>query len=728
MHIRRIALERFGRLDGQEFEFGAGLNVITGPNEAGKTTLREAILFALLGNPRHTTIDRQRGKRVDDRVSWGSNRRFRLALDFVDDTDVNYELVKDWCAQSASLTNCETGERSEGPDLVQRDLRRMTGCGSLKLFRSTVCVEQDAIEEVSAGRREIGDQLQSIVTGGADEASVSAVLADLDDKIAEMERGVTSNAPINPGPIKIILDGIADTDNRLADVRSQVEHAETAVQRLIELNSSISTAEKELGSRRSVRDLCDRHFALEDTLSGSKAAEDALERRIEQVHEASDKLEQADRALTSYVALEAVDADAERELAQLHQRVTTLQEETRQRSAELEKLRKRRPSGAQPKPVRAAPFLIGAAIGLAVFGAGMAVGATRSWTLGVLIGLVGLALLAGSLAKLLLPVHESGPSDLASRISFDDAELERDQQELGQATNELDARLSSLACATYGELVEKLANRKALVRWREISAVRLETLISDRPLEELNEERKAASRRRRDAEESLRDARMQRVTQYDAVGYEALLLDINDRERELEDLRREAIESQARSNAVSYTIEDVYRLEEQHADLETRLAYLEERLEVYRATREAIQEAKELTMRSARDELGPRIGDYLERLTQGRYSRVQADEDLRLEVFSREKDDWIAPGSGALSRGTMDQLYLAVRLALLDLLYREAKPPLLLDDPFVKFDADRREQAIALCKEIAKDHQVLLFTCHDDYDEAADWLIELPAP
>jgi uncharacterized protein YhaN len=138
-----------------------------------------------------------------------------------------------------------------------------------------------------------------------------------------------------------------------------------------------------------------------------------------------------------------------------------------------------------------------------------------------------------------------------------------------------------------------------------------------------------------------------------------------------------------------------------------------------------IEEAKEQTMRSARDELEPRIGAYLRRITQGRYTQVEADDDLNLRVFSQEKGDWVTPESGELSRGTVDQLYLAARLALLDLLYCDIRPPLLLDDPFVKFDPDRREQAMALCKEIAQEHQVLLFTCHDDYDLHADKLITL---
>jgi uncharacterized protein YhaN len=107
---------------------------------------------------------------------------------------------------------------------------------------------------------------------------------------------------------------------------------------------------------------------------------------------------------------------------------------------------------------------------------------------------------------------------------------------------------------------------------------------------------------------------------------------------------------------------------------------------------------------------------------------VQVDDEMQLRVFSREKQDWIAATDGALSQGTLDQLYIAARLALLELLYPEARPPLLLDDPFVKFDADRREQAVGLCKEIAREYQVLLFTCHDGYAEAADWVVQLPVP
>jgi uncharacterized protein YhaN len=72
---------------------------------------------------------------------------------------------------------------------------------------------------------------------------------------------------------------------------------------------------------------------------------------------------------------------------------------------------------------------------------------------------------------------------------------------------------------------------------------------------------------------------------------------------------------------------------------------------------------------------------------------------------------------GQLSKGTLDQLYFALRLALVDLLFPAANPPIFMDDPFVKFDPRRKRAAIGLCQEIANRKQVFLFTCSSDYDQ-----------
>jgi uncharacterized protein YhaN len=89
----------------------------------------------------------------------------------------------------------------------------------------------------------------------------------------------------------------------------------------------------------------------------------------------------------------------------------------------------------------------------------------------------------------------------------------------------------------------------------------------------------------------------------------------------------------------------------------------------------------------------------------------------------------------ALSRGTKEQLLLAVRLAVIgDLAYKGIKLPLLLDDILVNFDERRTEAAAQLLLDWANQgqgHQILFFTCHPHlarlFESRGVELIHLPA-
>ena len=68
-----------------------------------------------------------------------------------------------------------------------------------------------------------------------------------------------------------------------------------------------------------------------------------------------------------------------------------------------------------------------------------------------------------------------------------------------------------------------------------------------------------------------------------------------------------------------------------------------------------------------------------------------------------------------LSRGTREQLYLALRLALVEVYSRRGvEMPLVLDDVLVNFDDGRSQQAAELLRDFAATgHQLLVFTCHE---------------
>ena len=92
-------------------------------------------------------------------------------------------------------------------------------------------------------------------------------------------------------------------------------------------------------------------------------------------------------------------------------------------------------------------------------------------------------------------------------------------------------------------------------------------------------------------------------------------------------------------------------------------------------------------------------------------------------MYSDEKGDWAKPED--LSGGVIDEFYLAFRLALAGLIFRDRKPPLILDDPFVNFDPVRLTKTLNFFKTLAADYQIIIFTLSDLYDEVADNIILL---
>ena len=153
----------------------------------------------------------------------------------------------------------------------------------------------------------------------------------------------------------------------------------------------------------------------------------------------------------------------------------------------------------------------------------------------------------------------------------------------------------------------------------------------------------------------------------------------------------------------------------QRTVLEARLEALRQRISQLEDTYAALTVALE-KLQQARLELqrrfAPKITQsaqaIMERLTEGRYDRLMLDQDLNLHAAAQSEDTlrttlW-------RSDGTMDQLYLALRLAVADALIPGT--PLVLDDALVRFDDRRLRAAMEVLKEEAKDRQVILFTCH----------------
>ena len=155
---------------------------------------------------------------------------------------------------------------------------------------------------------------------------------------------------------------------------------------------------------------------------------------------------------------------------------------------------------------------------------------------------------------------------------------------------------------------------------------------------------------------------------------------------------------------------DPVLLEAQLDGIQEKIDALEADYDALEIAQQALKEADSQLHARLSPQLSQRAGEYFARLTQGKYTQVGLTRDL--EVTVREGDSLTDRPLALLSQGTADQLYLALRLAVSDLVLPTPQScPLILDDALITFDDAHLGQALDLLLELSRDRQVLLFTC-----------------
>lgn len=142
------------------------------------------------------------------------------------------------------------------------------------------------------------------------------------------------------------------------------------------------------------------------------------------------------------------------------------------------------------------------------------------------------------------------------------------------------------------------------------------------------------------------------------------------------------------------------------------LARLQEEYDAIALAMTALEQANTTLQNRFSPALGARAAEIFAALTAGKYDKVLLSSDLSLSAEAA--GDPMSRSIQQLSQGAADQLYLAVRLAICDMvLPAEKHVPLILDDALVTFDDDRLRAALDYLLSESKKQQILLFTCHD---------------
>lgn len=149
--------------------------------------------------------------------------------------------------------------------------------------------------------------------------------------------------------------------------------------------------------------------------------------------------------------------------------------------------------------------------------------------------------------------------------------------------------------------------------------------------------------------------------------------------------------------------ESVNELQEEKEDV----MRLNQEISALRLAAQIVEEASGEVYSQWEGRLNRRVSEILSDMTCGRYTSIFLDANLRIRINTPDK----LLGVWQVSRGTMEQIYFALRMAAGEILTGGEEVPVILDETFAMYDDERLEQTLRWLEK--NKEQVILFTCQE---------------
>lgn len=169
-------------------------------------------------------------------------------------------------------------------------------------------------------------------------------------------------------------------------------------------------------------------------------------------------------------------------------------------------------------------------------------------------------------------------------------------------------------------------------------------------------------------------------------------------------------------NAYRKSLDELTQKRDALSEGEEELEDIEASLDTYRAEY-GIIELVSAHLKKAKEQLTATYMDPIADAFVKYYGYIYEDDLDSYEIDANINITKIEEGANrsidSLSAGYKDLTQVALRMALVDSMYTEEKPFIIMDDPFVNLDTNKVKAAKQFLEEVAKNYQVLYFTCHE---------------
>ena len=681
MKIKNIKVNAYGNIENKDINLEEGINIIHGANESGKSTLLNYIISIFYGISRNKD-----GKALSDYEKykpWNSNE-FSGRISYKLENGEKYEIFRDFNKKNPKIYNDKLEDISDRFETDKKDGSKFfieqTGIDK-QMYLSTVVSTQEEVRLDEKNQNMLIQKIANLAGTGEDNVSYKKALIKLQEKIRdEIGTNKTSQKPIN-----IIEKEIVEINNKIVET-------EKYRNRKYEIDAEKEQILSEL------KELEQQKQILQELQNSMKSEEETKNRLEIREKNRKDNIAKINELTNQKNTINAESERVQSAKNHLQDIIKGHKENIEKLNSEIEKIANEKEETQEKEKPSISFIVITVVLAIALI---CSIILIKNY---IVSGILGVALIANIVFYVIKKNKQKvNKAKLREKINqekqYKREKLENQKQQIIANVNTTEKELEKQ------EEEEKQVNS-------ELSMLKGQIILLEKNNEKITEEIEQDNKAIK--EESNKN-KQQIIEKYKDKNINDLLY-INDYQNYISKIEETINNNRIRIkgleieyNTIVPQLDEMVVLEEKREADKEKLAELREKESIINIAIENLMDAYEEMKTTITPKFTKNLSESIQKISSNKYNKVTINDENGM-IIENNRGEYVE--AIKLSTGTIDQLYLALRLSMIDELSKE-NLPIILDESFAYSDNNRLKNMLQYLTSDLNNHQTIIFTCTD---------------
>ena len=681
MKIKNIKVNAYGNIENKDINLEEGINIIHGANESGKSTLLNYIISIFYGISRNKD-----GKALSDYEKykpWNSNE-FSGRISYKLENGEKYEIFRDFNKKNPKIYNDKLEDISDRFETDKKDGSKFfieqMGIDK-KMYLSTVVSTQEEVRLDEKNQNMLIQKIANLAGTGEDNVSYKKALTKLQEKIRdEIGTNKTSQKPVN-----IIEKEIVEINNKIVET-------EKYRNRKYEIDAEKEQILSEL------KELEQQKQILQELQNSMKSEEETKNRLEIREKNRKDNIAKINELTNQKNTINAESERVQSAKNHLQDIIKGHKENIEKLNSEIEKIANEKEETQEKEKPSISFIVITVVLAIALI---CSIILIKNY---IVSGILGVAIIANIVFYVINKNKQKvNKAKLRDKINqekqYKREKLENQKQQIIANVNTTEKELEKQ------EEEEKQVNS-------ELSMLKGQIILLEKNNEKITEE---IEQDNKVIKEESNKNKQQIIEKYKDRNINDLLY-INDYQNYISKIEETINNNRIRIkgleieyNTIVPQLDEMVVLEEKREADKEKLAELREKESIINIAIENLMDAYEEMKTTITPKFTKNLSESIQKISSNKYNKVTINDENGM-IIENNRGEYVE--AIKLSTGTIDQLYLALRLSMIDELSKE-NLPIILDESFAYSDNNRLKNMLQYLTSDLNNHQTIIFTCTD---------------